>query len=573
MAQGWSLNAKWLASVALVLLFIIGACGGEDATATGQTQATTAPVAAATAVPVPAATSKPVPVASAKMGGELRIGMTSNDIPYVDTAADQGFEGWRFVGFQLNNGLSIWDWNGEEIPLPVPGLAESWEVDDTGMVWTFHIREGAKFHDGTPVDAEAVVLGSYRNFNEDHPFYNSKVAGLTTWIWGDTCCKADGSSYKAVDDMTVELTTIERTGYVPFASVFTNIGSPTAMEKYGTDEFTNNFAGAGPFKIVSKTPRVSLVMERFEDYWGNKPNVDRVILRPLAEPTTRLAALRAGEVDWIEVPPPDAIPTLRDEGFQVLTKIYTHVWPYQFNLRKAPWDNKLVRQALNWAIDREAICRDLLNGTCIPSTGFAYPENASFGNPKEIYTYNPEKARDLLKQSGVELPIKMKTLISTSGSGQMLPLQMNEFVQRNLADIGVEMELVPIDWNTLLSRGIFKNPGYTFTDDNADLDAYNISWAYVEPGIWAKFFGTDQALNIGGYSNPEVDKYLAAAQNSLDYDEIDRQLGKVNELVIEDPPYLYIAHDLNPRVLHPRVKDYVQDISWFTNLQDLWIDR
>ena len=566
MVSSWLFNAKWLVFSSFLLVLVLGACNGDSDTPVPQATATSVPVASA------AATSAPQ-VATSKQGGELRIGMTAADIPLTDIQADQGFEGWRFVGFQLNNGLTTWDWNGETIPGPAPGLAESWEIDPNNPLrWIFHLRDGLKFHDGTDIDADAVVQSSHRLFNEDHPSYSAKVAGLGNWIWSGSCCAAD--SFKALDSRTVELTTTEVNGFVPYALASVHVVSPKALAEWPGDEFATHHVGSGPFKLVDQTPRVSLTMERFEDYWGNKPNVDRVILLPLSEPTTRLAALLADEVDWIDVPPPDSIPRLRDDGFDVRIKEYPHVWPYQLNLLKPPFDNKLVRQALNYAVDREGICRDLLNGTCIPATSFAYPGHASFGNPADVYDYNPEKARKLLAESGVELPLKIKLLISTSGSGQMLPIQMNEFVQRNFKDVGVDMELVPSDWNAMLSRTIFAGRGnYSFIEDNADLDAYNISWAYIAPYQWPGFFQTNGGLNTQAYSNPEVDRLLKQAQMSFDFDEQDRILGRVNEIVLDDAPYIFIVHDLNPRVLNPRVKGYVQDKSWFTNLQDLWIEK
>ena len=566
MVPSWLLNAKWLVFSSFLLVLVLGACNGDSDTPVPQTTATSVPVASA------AATSAPQ-VATSKQGGELRIGMTAADIPLTDIQADQGFEGWRFVGFQLNNGLTTWDWNGETIPGPAPGLAESWEIDPNNPLrWIFHLRDGLKFHDGTDIDADAVVQSSHRLFNEDHPSYSAKVAGLGNWIWSGSCCAAD--SFKALDSRTVEVTTTEVNGFVPYGMVSVHVVSPKALAEWPGDEFAKNHVGSGPFQLVDQTPRVSLTMERFEDYWGNKPNVDRVILLPLSEPTTRLAALLADEVDWIDVPPPDSIPRLRNDGFDVRIKEYPHVWPYQLNLLKPPFDNKLVRQALNYAVDREGICRDLLNGTCIPATSFAYPGHASFGNPADVYDYNPEKARKLLAESGVELPLKIKLLISTSGSGQMLPIQMNEFVQRNFKDVGVDMELVPSDWNAMLSRTIFAGRGnYSFIEDNADLDAYNISWAYIAPYQWPGFFQTNGGLNTQAYSNPEVDRLLKQAQMSFDFEEQDRILGRVNEIVLDDAPYIFIVHDLNPRVLNPRVKGYVQDKSWFTNLQDLWIEK
>ena len=164
-------------------------------------------------------------------------------------------------------------------------------------------------------------------------------------------------------------------------------------------------------------------------------------------------------------------------------------------------------------------------------------------------------------------------MISTAGSGQMLPIQMNEFLQRNLKDVGIETELVPVDWNTMLNRTIFRSPGYTFTDENTDFDATNISYAQQMPGMITTMLGTDAALNVGGYTNPEADKYFKAAEEALDLDEMNRNLRNAHEIVVDDAPYLFIVHDLNPRVLNPRVKGYVQDSSWYTNLWDLWIEN
>lgn len=154
------------------------------------------------------------------------------------------------------------------------------------------------------------------------------------------------------------------------------------------------------------------------------PKVDKVVLLPMPEATTRLAALRAGQVDWIEVPPPDVIPTLRQAGFQIALRTYPHNWTHTLNLRQPPWDNKLVRQAANYAIDREGICRSLLNETCIPAIGEVYPGHPWFGNPTVRYEYDPAKAKELLRQAGYDgnsKRVKTSVLISTSGPARCCP--------------------------------------------------------------------------------------------------------------------------------------------------------
>jgi ABC-type transport system substrate-binding protein len=168
----------------------------------------------------------------------------------------------------------------------------------------------------------------------------------------------------------------------------------------------------------------------------------------MPEAITRLAALRTGQVDWIEVPPPDAIPTLRQAGFHISMRPYPHNWTHSLNLCHTSWDNKLVRLAANYTIDRGGVCRSLLIGTCIPAIGEVYPGHPWFGNPNARYEYSPAKARELLEQAGYEgktTRVKGSVLSSTSGSGQMLRLPMNEFVQENLREVGIDLDIIPIE--------------------------------------------------------------------------------------------------------------------------------
>ena len=206
------------------------------------------------------------------------------------------------------------------------------------------------------------------------------------------------------------------------------------------------------FNYIEHTPRVSMTVERFVDYWGKVPNVDQYISFPIPEQSTRVAALLNSEVDWIEVPASDAIPRMLEAGMILSAEKRAHWWPYQINMHKAPWDDVRVRKALNYAIDRETLCRDILNGICVPAAGVTYPGHPHFGNPEEIYTYDPEKAKALLAEAGVELPVKFHLLTSTSGSGQMSPIIMNEFIQRNVAESGFEMTMEFVEWNTFQER-------------------------------------------------------------------------------------------------------------------------
>jgi ABC-type transport system substrate-binding protein len=387
--------------------------------------------------------------------------------------------------------------------------------------------------------------------------------------------------WRKLDDYTLELTTTQSTSFIPYLLTYLMVSSPAQWEKVGRDwkAFAEHPSGTGPFKLIQFVPRERAELEPFAEYWDKKrvPKVDKVILLPTPEPTTRQAALRTGQVDWIEVPPPDAITSLRQAGFQIVLRSYPHNWPYSLNLSKAPWDNKLVRQAANYAIDRVGLCKSLLNDTCIPEIGVVYPAHPWFGNPKQHYEYNPAKAKELLRQAGYdgkEKRVKSSMLISTSGSGQMLPLAMNEFIQENLREVGIDLELVPIEWNAMIQR-FFQ--GFQHAD-NANLGGINISLHFVEPhgALLRRFhsaYTPPKSTNIMLYANPEVDRLLEAAAASFEAQERDRLLAQAHEIIVDDAPWVFIVHDLNPRAMSPKVKGFVQAQSWFQDLTPVWVEK
>jgi peptide/nickel transport system substrate-binding protein len=506
---------------------------------------------------------------SAFAQGHLRIGMTASDIPYTGGQTDNGFEGFRFVGYQIYEPLINWDLTrGDRLPPLVPGLAESWEVrKDNPSRWVFKLRKNVKFHDGSPFNADAVIFSFESIKKRDAPHFDSYGSAQVSFRL--TALK----NISKVDDYTVEVDTGTPTSFVPYQIVYMVIVSPAQWNKVKDwRKFAEQPSGTGPFKVTRFVPRERLELEPNRQYWDAKrmPKVDKLTLFPMPEPTTRLAALRSGQVDWIEVPPPDSIPQLKGAGFQVVTNSYPHNWTHTLRLDKEPWNNKLVRKAANYAIDRVGICKSLLNDMCIPATGVAYKGHPWFGKPKEIYEYNPNKARELLKQAGYgpgKAVPKAVHLISTSGSGQMLPLAMNELIQKNLKEVGLEVDLQPVEWNTLLTRW---RAGFQ-TPDNQGLNAWNISWNFLEPWSgFGRFFHSKSvvpvSVNTMPYLNPEVDKLLDEAEKTFDIAKQDAILARIHEIIVDDAPWIFVAHDLNPRGLSPKVRGFVQPQSWFVDL-------
>jgi ABC-type transport system substrate-binding protein len=213
----------------------------------------------------------------------------------------------------------------------------------------------------------------------------------------------------------------------------------------------------------------------------------------------------------------------------------------------------------------------------VPEIGVVSSDHPWFGNPKVRYEYNPAKAKELLKQAGYdgkEKRVKSSMLISTSGSGQMLPLPMNEYVQENLRAVGIDLELVAIEWNVMVQRYFkgFQHP------DNADLGGMNISLHFVEPhgALLRRFHSAyvpPKSTNIMPFNNAEFDRLVEAAEKAFDPQDRDSLLAQAHEIVVEEAPWVFIVHDLNPRAMSPKVKGFVQAQSWFQDITPVWVEK
>ncbi len=501
----------------------------------------------------------------------LRIAMTAADVPTTTGMPNNGFEGMRFLGYPIFEGLVLWDLSSADKPAGLrPGLAERWEQDAADpKVWRFHLRRGVKFHDGTDLNADAVVWNFDRFFKQDSPQFDPQGSAITR---GRIPVLA---SYRKLDDFTVEVTTTRPVSYWPYLQTYVLITSPARFPRAGGvwAEQAKAPAGTGPFRVTRFTPRQSVELARWDGYWdaAGKAKLDRVLLLPMPEANTRLAALRSGQVDWIEVPPPDTIPGLRQAGFSITTGSYPHVWPWVFNtVREAgPFRDPRVRVALNYCVDRAGMV-ELLNGTAEPSVGFFKPSDPLFGNPTNRYTLDPTKGRALLAEAGfnAQRPLRARIAISTSGSGQMMPLPMNEFLQQSLKQhCGAEITFEVMEWNVLL--GLLRaNPNTA--REWANVDASNNSLVSSDISQMARWFLTSNftpaGSNMGHWGDAEFDRLLTGIENERDQATINAAIAKAHERLVDNPPWLWIVHDLNPRAMTRRVQNVVSAQSWFIDL-------
>ncbi len=520
-----------------------------------------------------AALAASLPKARAAPAQTLRVGMTSADLPTVTGIPNNGGEGFRFLGYPAYDALVNWDFtHPNETAETTPGLASSWKIDPADPKrWLFTLRQGALFHDETPVTVEAVLWNLARIYDDKSPHYDAPAAPIVK----ATVSMLD--RYEKVDDATLAITTKYPFGFFPYLLTRILIVSPTQWDKVGKSwqEFAKKPIGSGPFKISRVVPGQYVEMVRNEAYWDKAriPKLEKFTVYPMPESTTRLAALRSGQVDWIEVPPPDAIPSLKQAGFQVSLWPYPHTYPYVFNtMPGSPFADVRVRQAANYAIDRDGMC-GMLNQTGKPAIGLYPPDHPVFGKPVNRYGYDPEKAKALLKEAGYgpNKPLKAKIMISTSGSGQMVPIPMNELMQQNFAAVGMEIEFDVVEWGTMLVA-IRNVPGSPPTHND---DAVNISLSYTDPSSMFRYYASDSFspvnYNWGHYQNDKLDGFLRQAQSTFDAAEQTQLLAQAHAIVVDEAPWLFIVHDQNPRGLAKKVQNFKPAQSWYQDFTQITI--
>jgi ABC-type transport system substrate-binding protein len=520
----------------------------------------------------------------------LRIAMTAADIPRTLGQPDQGFEGNRFTGIPMYDALTHWDLSKTDAPsVLIPGLATSWAVDAKDKTkWVFKLRPGVKFHDGSPLNADAVVWNVRKVLDKSAPHFDASQVGVTTSRM-PTLREA-----RKIDDLTVELTTSEPDSFLPvnltnlfmaspthweakLKAVAASVTDPAERAKQAWGAFAADASGSGPFRMTRFVPRERLEMAANKGYWDPKrvPKIDKVVMVPMPEANARTAALLSNQVDWIEAPAPDAMPTISQRGYKMYFNPQPHVWPWQLSFAEgSPWLDKRVRHAANLCVDRTALLK-LLGGMMGVPKGTVPPGHPWWGNPKFDIRYDPAEARKLMTEAGhsAAKPLKVKVQISASGSGQMQPLPMNEAVQQALKGCFFDVQFDVIEWNTL-----FTNWRKGAKDPSANgANATNVSFATMDPFFAMVRFSSTKAYppvsnNWGYYGNAEIDKLIADARTTFDDKGRDAALGKLHARIVEDAPFVWIAHDVGPRAMNAKVKNVVQPKSWFIDIATMSMD-
>ena len=499
-------------------------------------------------------------------GGTLIVSVpTAPDI--FDPHATGGWDTYKHT-LQMFEGLSRENLTDPESTFPElePCLAESWEVSEDGLVYTFTLRQGVKFHDGTDFNAAAVDFNVRRIWDKDFEFYYPRANSFTFYAFEPL------ESMEIIDDYTIRMT-LNR----PFAEFLRMqnqsygeplMVSPEAVKKSGNEGFAQAPVGTGRFKFVERKEGESSTMERFADYWGpDKALLDKIIFRIIPDPQAAISALKAGETDIRLFIPPDNIAELEEAGFTVSMNDGPYVEYWYLNFKNEVTAKKEIRQAMNLALNREGIVADLANGSQSVANGIIPPGCSAFDPNVKGWEYDPERAAALVKQAGYEDGVTVPFMVAEYGG---FLDQVVARMQQDYKAIGIDIELQKFEWVTYLHDwGTGLKP---------EFGGLELGWG-MSADYWFQLiahskFQAPNGTNSGYYSNPAVDKLFDEAAITADPDKRRELYQEAQRIaVMEDAAYIPITFNRSPLALSPKVKGFVNPPEdwfqlWTVSLED-----
>jgi peptide/nickel transport system substrate-binding protein len=405
----------------------------------------------------------------------------------------------------------------------VPQLALSHETSADAKEMTIKLRPGVKFQDGEPLDAEAAKFSIERHMNFPGSFRKSELASV--------------DHVELVDPLTIKL--VLKTPFAPLLSQLTDragmMVSPKAAKEAG-DKFGLHPVCAGPYKFVERVQQDRMVFEKFVDYW-NKDNVfiDRIVYQPIVDATVRLANLKSGGLDLAERILATDIKDVRSDPNLVLsTTPELGYLGLTINIandksKGALSQSEKVRQALDLSIDREALNQVVYNGEFTPGNQWVSPSHPYYQNAFPIRPRDVEKAKALLKEAGVKLPVSVDMMVPKGAENEAVA----QVVQSMAAEAGFDLKIRLIEFATSFKQA-----------QAGEFQIFQINWSgRIDPdGNSYVFLHTKAPQNDGGYSNPEADKLMEDARLIADPEKRKAIYERLTKIMLNDEPIIYLYH-------------------------------
>ncbi|MBR0787904.1 ABC transporter substrate-binding protein [Bradyrhizobium manausense] len=482
-----------------------------------------------------------------KAGGSITVGL-EQDIPGFDPLKVGVFDSGGFTAAaSIFDTLTTLDDKGEV----QPKLALSWTHSDDFKTWTFKLRPGVKFHDGTPFNAQAVK----ENFDrQKDPANKCRCAFYITSI----------ISVQATDDLTVVYNFSDPSVNFPATQTIQSTNnvmlSPTAWKTKG-DDFNRNPVGTGPFILKSWTAGDRIVLEKNPDYWNKgKPYLDRIVLKPLPDAQSRFASLQSGEADviWDDEYDADNIQKAqKDSNLSVNAYTGSGAQVYAMNTKAAPLDDVRVRQALVMALDRKKMSQAITNGLAKPATN-PYGDG-SWVKCKDdgALPEDPEKAKALLKDYGK--PVEFKMIVTATPRGRTVGQVLQQFWKR----VGVNMEIEQVDQATIVPRAFMRQ--FQMTPWRI------VDLADPDPQMYANF-KSGSPVALANYSNPELDGLLDHARSTADVAKRSEDYCAISRLINKEAIWFWTFQNTYYSISQAKVKGLPKMYNSVLDVSNAWLD-
>lgn len=441
-----------------------------------------------------------------------------------------------------------------------PALATSWSSREEGLVWVFELREGVTFHDGTPVNADAVVFSLERQRDEEHPFH---LVGGPYLYWLSLGMSEKIESVTAVGPMQVEIRL--REAYSPLLNVLATppfaVVSPTAVAASGED-FGSQPVGSGPFRFTEWRRNDRILLDRNEDYWGGVSDLQRIVFREIPDKHARRVELEKGSIHVLDSADPEDIDDMRSNPeLVVVEKAGMNVGYVALNTSRAPLDDPRVRYAINHAIDKQTIVDQLYNGRALVAKNPIPPTIWGYNDDIEDFAYDPEKARALMAEA---LPDGLSEPLSFFVPSNPRPYFPNPeniglAIQSDLEKAGIPAQIKTFEWSTYLEKV-----------RQGEHDLAMLGWIadYADPDNFLYFTlsktnATPPASNIAMYKSDELEELLLRGQKEADTAARTAIYRRAQEVVRKDAPWVVVAHATRIAVVRANVERFtLHPTSW-----------
>lgn len=448
-----------------------------------------------------------------------------------------------------------------------PCLATSWTTSEDGLTWTFELREGVTFHDGTPLDAAAVAFSFERQRDPAHPFHQGEFV-----YWHDQF------SFVTKVEVAGPRTVVFRLDrpFVPFLTslaMFTaSIVSPAAFEQAraaGKDP-AHHPVGTGPFRFVEWRRGEAVVLEAFDGHWAGRPHLDRLVFRVVPDNNTRLALLRKGELQAMDgVNLADVAQVVAEAGVRVLGQPGMNVAYLALNCQKAPFTDARVRRAVALALDRERIARSLYYGLATPARNPMPPTVWGHADGVAIPAPDREAAKALLAEAGFAQGLDTELWTMTNPRPYMpQPDKLAQYVKAALAQVGIRVTIVPKEWASYLQEvqgGEHPMCFLGWTGDTGDPD--NFLYVLLDRENTKK----GSASNYSFYTGEAVHEALVAARVERDPAARAALYAKAQEQIAADVPMVPLVHTTQIALLGPKVRGYRLYPTGDVRLRGTWL--